>query len=206
MLLSEHYLETLAEKRSIYGYATNKYQQILNENMALAEHYDSVVQKTVKIYDVFLSHSSLDKRLILTLIQLFNDAKYSVYVDLIEDTQLDRTNVNKTTAGILRSRMNTSRGLAYVATSNSTNSKWCPWELGYFDGKKDGRCCILPVMEGTIFPGQEYLGLYPYIEYERISGQDKYDFWVYNQGTNEYIILSALLALYASSKIRKKIY
>ena len=33
----------------------------------------------------------------------------------------------------------------------------------------------------------------PYIEYDQILGQNKYDFWVYNQGTSEYIILSAWL-------------
>ena len=193
MLLSKRYWEMQAEKRGIFEYTTNKHQQILNENVDLAKRYDSTIQKTVKRYDVFLSHSSLDKRLVFTLIQLFNDAKYSVYVDWIEDAQLDRSNVTKETAAVLRDRMNLSRGLAYVATSNATNSKWCPWELGYFDGKKASRCCILPIMEGTSFRGQEYLGLYPYIEYDQILGQNKYDFWVYNQGTSEYIILSAWL-------------
>ena len=52
---------------------------------------------------------------------------------------------------------------------------------------------MLYIMEGTSFRGQEYLGLYPYIEYDQILGQNKYDFWVYNQGTSEYIILSAWL-------------
>lgn len=85
--------------------------------------------------------------------------------------------------------MNGSKGLSYVATSNSTNSKWCPWELGYFDGKKNGRCCILPIMESQTFQGQEYLGLYPYMQYAQVSGKEKYEFWVYNQGTNEYVIL-----------------
>ena len=117
-----------------------------------------------------------------------------MYVDWIEDTQLDRSNVNKDTAQTLRSRMNHLKGLAYVATSNSTNSKWCPWELGYFDGKKNSRCCILPIMESNTFQGQEYLGLYPYIRYSKISGKNKYDFWVYNQGTDEYVILKKWLA------------
>lgn len=81
------------------------------------------------------------------------------------------------------------KGLSYVATSNSTNSKWCPWELGHFDGKKNGRCCILPIMESQTFQGQEYLGLYPYMQYAQVSGKEKYEFWVYNQGTNKYVIL-----------------
>ena len=48
-------------------------------------------------------------------------------------------------------------------------------------------------METTVFKGQEYLGLYPYIEYEKINGKDKYDFWIYNQGTDDYIILRSWL-------------
>ena len=192
MILSRSYLMQQAEKNNISEYSSRK-QQVVTENLELATHYDSIQGRTVKKYDIFLSHSSLDRKLVLTLVHLFNKAGYSVYVDWIEDTQLDRNNVNESTAEILRNRMNACRGLSYVATSNSTNSKWCPWGLGYFDGKKNGRCCVLPIMDNSKFLGQEYLGLYPYIEYEKIYGKDTYDFWVYDQGTNKYIILSAWL-------------
>lgn len=193
MILSKSFLTQQAEKRNISEYGTKK-EQILYENKGLSTRYDSVSKRNIREYDIFLSHSSLDKKLVLTLVDLFNEAGYSVYVDWIEDTQLDRSNVNKNTAQVLKNRMNGSKGLSYVATSNSTNSKWCPWELGYFDGKKKGRCCILPIMESQTFHGQEYLGLYPYIKYSMISGKNKYDFWVYNQGTDEYVILSEWLA------------
>ena len=193
MILSKSFLTQQAEKRNISEYGTKR-EQILYENVELSTRYDSVNNIKIREYDIFLSHSSLDKKLVLTLVDLFNEAGYSVYVDWIEDKQLDRSNVNKDTAQTLRGRMNHSKGLAYVATSNSTNSKWCPWELGYFDGKKNSRCCILPIMESNTFQGQEYLGLYPYIRYSKISGKNKYDFWVYNQGTDEYVILKKWLA------------
>lgn len=193
MILSKSFLTQQAEKRNISEYGTKR-EQILYENVELSTRYDSVNNSKIREYDIFLSHSSLDKKLVLTLVDLFNEAGYSVYVDWIEDTQLDRSNVNKDTAQTLRGRMNCSKGLAYVATSNSTNSKWCPWELGYFDGKKNSRCCILPIMESNTFQGQEYLGLYPYIRYSMISGKNKYEFWVYNQGTDEYVILKKWLA------------
>ena len=166
MILSKSFLTQQAEKRNISEYGTKR-EQILYENVELSTRYDSVNNTKIREYDIFLSHSSLDKKLVLTLVDLFNEAGYSVYVDWIEDTQLDRSNVNKDTAQTLRSRMNHSKGLAYVVTSNSTNSKWCPWELGYFDGKKNSRCCILPIMESNTFQGQEYLGLYPYIRQGR---------------------------------------
>ena len=173
MILSKSFLTQQAEKRNISEYGTKR-EQILYENVELSTRYDSVNNTKIREYDIFLSHSSLDKKLVLTLVDLFNEAGYSVYVDWIEDTQLDRSNVNKDTAQTLRSRMNHSKGLAYVVTSNSTNSKWCPWELGYFDGKKNSRCCILPIMESNTFQGQEYLGLYPYIRYSKISGKNEY--------------------------------
>lgn len=155
MILSRSYLTQQTDRKDISEYSSKK-QQIINENVNMAKRYDSAQGRTVKKYDIFLSHSSLDKKLVLTLVNLFNEAGYSVYVDWIEDTQLDRSNVNKSTAEVLQNRMSSSSGLSYVTTSNSTNSKWCPWELGYFDGKKNGRCSILPIMDSSVFHGQEY--------------------------------------------------
>jgi hypothetical protein len=143
-------------------------------------------------FDIFLSHSSLDRDEVLDLVRLFNKSGYSVYVDWIFDQQLDRSRVTPQTAGTLRNRMNQSNGLSYLATSNSSQSKWCPWELGYFDGKSyKSRCCILPVLDAqvSVYKGQEYLGLYPYLEYEKIKDQAKYDFWVHAQDSAKYVSL-----------------
>ena len=188
MILSKSFLTQQAEIRNISEYGEKK-EQIFYENAELSMRFDSVNKRKNIEYDIFLSHSSLDKKLVLTLVDLFNEAGYSVYVDWLEDTQLDRSDVTRNTAQVLRNRMNDSKGLSYVATSNSTNSKWCPWELGYFDGKKKGRCCILPIMESQTFCGQEYFGLYPYLEYAMYSDKRRYEFWVNNQENDEYVIL-----------------
>ena len=189
MILNKNFLIQEAEKRNI----GINWEPIFCENAKLSMRYNPVNNTKTREYDIFLSHSFLDKKLIFTLVDLFNEAGYSVYVDWIEDPQLDRSNVNRATAQTLIDKMNYSKGLAYIATSNSVISKWCPWELGYFDGKKNSRCCILPIMDSHTFHGQEYLGLYPYIRYSKIYGKDKYDFWVYNQGTDEYVVLSKWL-------------
>ena len=73
----------------------------------------------------------------MSLVDLFVNAGYAVYVDWIEDEELDRSEVMPKMAQLLKKRMNSSQGLAYVASSNTAQSKWCPWELGYFDGKKE---------------------------------------------------------------------
>lgn len=45
-----------------------------------------------------------------------------------------------------------------------------PWELGYFDGFKSA-VAILPITatEQASYSGQEYLGLYPYIDSRAIT-------------------------------------
>lgn len=187
MLLNENFLREEARKMNTQF----AHSDIIRENTYLAENYDPTEKKT---YDIFLSHSSLDHDLVLALVHLFNQAGYSVYVDWIEDPQLDRNNVTKSTATVLKQRMKQSRCLAYVSTKNITNSKWCPWELGYFDGKNDEQCCILPVMMGNRFDGQEYLGLYPYLTYSINTRTDKYDFWVHEQDSDKYILLSLWLS------------
>jgi hypothetical protein len=172
MILTKSYLGGISEHRN-FSFSTYSQQEVLNENRQIF--------KSKSTYDLFLSHSYLDKTLVYTLVNLLNKSGYSAYVDWMVDTQLDRSQVNKSTSETLRMRMKTSRGLAYIATSNTSQSKWCPWELGYEDGRTNGRCAILPILDtpSSIFRGQEYLGLYPYLEYDQVKDSSNYDFWVY---------------------------
>lgn len=129
-------------------------------------------------YDLFISHSFKDKEKIIGLRELFEECGYVVYIDWIDDKNLNRNNVTQETAEIIKSRINASKGLAYIATDNITNSKWCPWELGLADGMKN-RACILPVISGiSSFKGQEYLGMYPYLDYEKVKYTNRYEFFV----------------------------
>ena len=79
----------------------------------------SATYTTTKTYDIFLSHSVRDAELILGMKGTLEDLGYSVYVDWIEDPQLDRTKVTSATADKLRQRMNSSKSLFYVTTANS---------------------------------------------------------------------------------------
>lgn len=118
-----------------------------------------------KTYDVFLSHARVDSEIVLGVKLLLEDRAKTVYVDWIDDPQLDRSNVNARTADLLRRRMRRCRSLMCVHTENSSASKWMPWELGYFDGYS-GAVAIFPVtrVARSKFEGQEYLGLYPYVD------------------------------------------
>lgn len=119
--------------------------------------------RNYKTYDIFLSHSFSDAELVLGAKKTLEREGYSVYVDWIDDAQLDRSNVTKETAQHIKDRMHTCKGLVYATSENSKHSKWMPWELGYFDGHKPGQVSILPLLESESdsFKGQEYLSLYP---------------------------------------------
>lgn len=134
-------------------------------------------------YDVFLSHSSLDADVILGLKVTIEGHGLRVYVDWIEDPQLDRSKVTPTTANALRERMKACRALFYAHSLNAANSKWMPWELGYFDGL-GRRVGIVPVADirRDGFNGQEYLGLYPYVD-EAPSTGGQQTLWVNSAGT-----------------------
>jgi len=115
-------------------------------------------------FDMFLSHSVTDAELVLGMVQILEGMQYRVYVDWLVDTQLDRSQVTAGTARILRDRMKTCRSLLFLTTGNSVNSKWMPWECGYFDGFRE-KVTIVPYFTrstGNGYYGQEYLGIYPY--------------------------------------------
>lgn len=147
--------EARAAAGRVRGFRSNS--AVLKESM---ESY-----KETERFDIFLSHSSDDSELVLGVKTLLEEEGLKVYVDWIVDSQLDRAAVNKETAAILRSRMKASSSMIYMATNNSTNSKWMPWELGFFDGYKPGQVAVLPLLdhENDSFNGQEYLGLYPVV-------------------------------------------
>lgn len=116
-------------------------------------------------FDVFLSHSYLDKDLVFEIKNYLEQHGLSVYVDWIDEQELDRSAVDVETAETLRKRMSQCQSLLFATSSNSTSSKWMPWECGYFDGI-NGKIAIFPIVKSdeNSFSGQEYLGLYPYID------------------------------------------
>lgn len=134
-------------------------------DLAESELRKSAQASLTKRFDIFLSHSIGDAEVILGVKELLETDGLSVYVDWMVDPQLDRRKVTPATAARLRQRMNQCGYLLYASSNSSSGSKWMPWELGYFDGRR-GRIGILPVVAsaGARFAGVEYLGLYPRVE------------------------------------------
>lgn len=117
-------------------------------------------------FDIFLSHSSDDAVTIAGIKAILEGDGSRVYVDWMDDPQLDRSRVSPGTADVLRRRMRASASLFYLSSKASPGSRWMPWELGYFDGMRPGKVAILPIVEASDveFTGIEFVGLYPKIE------------------------------------------
>ena len=158
----------------------------INKTASVLLNKAAKAQSTTRSYDIFLSHSFNDAEIILGLKIKLERYGYSVYVDWLDDPQLNRNSVTPATANQLRDRMNCCRSLFYSTTKSSSQSKWMPWECGYIDGKL-GLSAILPLTESknNEYKGQEYLGIYPYITEEPIEGTITKILWV-NQSKNVY--------------------
>lgn len=135
-------------------------------------------------FDIFLSHSLSDQKLILGIWLSLEDMGFKVYVDWIHDRHLSRDSVTKETAHVLRQRMLSSKSLFFATTTNSSGSKWMPWELGFKDGH-NRKSAILPISQtdGASYTGQEYLGIYPYVSKEPMKGGTEDKLWINNSRT-----------------------
>ena len=166
---------------NIYETTFSKAKGFINESKNTQGLYFS------KKYDIFLSHSSDDARLVAGLKLELEDLGYSVYVDWITDPELNRSKVTKNNAAVLKTRMNQCKVLLYAFSENAASSTWMPWELGYFDGIK-GYVAVAPISKSSSssFSGNEYLGLYPYIDIANVLDSNQQRLWV-NESHNCYV-------------------
>lgn len=148
-------------------------------------------------YDIFLSHSYLDKETVLQINYLLEDTfGFRVFVDWIEKPELDRSKVTPGTAAEMRSVMDRCDTLLYTISTKSSSSTWMPWELGYSDAKH-GRIAVLPISDykttTSTYKGQEFVGLYPYILLNPKADDDSGDqfLWVHDpQDWNKYSLFN----------------
>ncbi|MHA7661866.1 TIR domain-containing protein [Mycolicibacterium sp. HS_4_1] len=125
-------------------------------------------------FDIFLSHSVRDARVILGVRDWLISQDLRVYVDWIDDPELDRSAVSRATAARLRERMVNSRSLIYASSRSAQKSRWMPWELGYFDGVKGSQQVSIMRLDSSRsdkFVGEEYLDLYKQLEAVRANGK-----------------------------------
>lgn len=122
---------------------------------------------------VFLCHSHKDKELVKGVEALLNEADMNVYIDW-QDTQMPEK-PDQITASRIKDRIVAADFFLFLATENSMQSRWCPWEIGYADGKKKlTQILVIPTTNGITTHGSEYLDLYRRIDK---SGMGKVGLW-----------------------------
>jgi hypothetical protein len=119
--------------------------------------------KAYGVRTVFLCHSHLDKELAKGLVTLLAESGWTVYIDWADNTMPESP--NRITAEKIKERITSSAFFLFLATPNSTKSRWCPWEIGFSDGKKGvDSVFIVPTVDGSTTYGNEYLQLYRQID------------------------------------------
>lgn len=122
-------------------------------------------------YDIFLSHAYCDRERIAETRNRIEVEGYKVYVDWIDDADLERSEADSRTAGRLRHRIRRSSTLFYAVSTSAKISRWMPWELGYADAWL-GRIFVLPLdpLTGGYAKTIEFLALYPVIGTSDLGG------------------------------------
>lgn len=134
--------------------------------------------RTLGAKTAFLCHSHHDADLAKGLVQLLSDAGWLVYIDW-QDAEMPDT-PNQETAQRIKQKIISLEYFLFLATPKSMASRWCPWEIGYADGKKQlDRILIVPTEDGAQTHGNEYLQLY-----RRVDLSDKNELAVWQPGQN----------------------
>ena len=129
--------------------------------------------KTFGLKTVFLCHSHHDANLVVGLERLLTDSGWRVYIDW-QDAEMPEA-PNRETAKRIQQKIVALDYFLFLATANSMMSRWCPWEIGYADGKKElNRIFVVPTTDGARTHGNEYLQLYRRID---ISSQGPLGAW-----------------------------
>lgn len=90
-------------------------------------------EQSLKRYDMFVSHSSMDSEIIRKLISYENDQGIFAFCDWMNDSDyLKRTLLCEATLRVLEYRLDKSDTLIFVRTPSSIQSVWCKYEINYF--------------------------------------------------------------------------
>jgi len=164
---------------------------IINKSQLLAKFRPSIVTAKVLTeardaswkdtrsdgrFDVFLSHSHIDKEIILAFSKMLNSTGLKVYIDWIVDKDRGGKTITAENARIIRKRMKQCNTMIYLHTPNAAQSKWCPWEIGFFDAYRNEISVALISDTIRATTGQEYLELYPRFKASVNSVTNKYSF------------------------------
>ncbi|SEI67857.1 toll/interleukin-1 receptor domain-containing protein [Frateuria terrea] len=146
----------------------------------------------------FLSHSSKDDELVAGAIRVLENHGAKVYVDEIDPEMPPYT--SEETAALLKARIRDSSRFVLLASKNSKESKWVPWELGIADGAKTpSKIALFPASDSSFdqsWASWEYLGLYNRIAWGKLEGYQREVWMVIDENRNIGVELSKWLSGY----------
>ncbi|EOH6072762.1 toll/interleukin-1 receptor domain-containing protein [Burkholderia seminalis] len=146
----------------------------------------------------FLSHSSKDDELVAGAIRVLENHGAKVYVDEIDPEMPPYT--SEETAALLKTRIRDTSRFVLLASKNSRDSKWVPWELGIADGTKTpSQIALFPASDSSFdqaWASWEYLGLYDRIVWGKLDGYQKEVWMVIDEKRNTGVELSKWLRGY----------
>lgn len=133
----------------------------------------------------FLCHSHKDEHLALGLQILMAENGWDLYIDW-QDNEMPET-PDKRTAEKIKNRISSLNIFLFLATENSTSSRWCPWEIGYADSVKGyDHLFIIPTEDDYgRWHGNEYLQLYKKITEASDKTTGKKGYAVFEPGKNK---------------------
>lgn len=114
---------------------------------------------------VFLSHSHQDRALVEGARRFLEIHGSDIYVDWQDGEMPEQT--SRETATRLKNKIKDLKKVVLLASENSKESKWVPWELGYGEGVNGlSSVAILAVLPDNVelLKGTEYVSAYPFIE------------------------------------------
>ncbi|EKF39859.1 hypothetical protein NA8A_23784 [Nitratireductor indicus C115] len=144
----------------------------------------------------FLSHSTKDEDLVIGSTIILENHGAKVYTDKVDPEMPPYT--TEKTASLLKTRIRQTKRFVLLASKNSKESRWVPWELGVADGFKSiDKIALFPSADDTndmTWATWEYLGLYPRIVWGPMRGKEKPLWMVWDHKTNTATPLSDWLA------------
>lgn len=117
--------------------------------------------------DVFLSHKHTDKKELVAVKIILEDCGANPYVDWLDSTMPKETRTD--TAIKIKKKIKDCEKFIFIATNDALQAPWCSWEIGYCDAQKlsTDSIALFSIADNNVeWKGNEYLQLYPSVEYE----------------------------------------
>lgn len=157
-------------------YRAAKYGSILSRTAALA--------RTIKT--AFLSHSHKDADYAKGLQVILAEQGLLLYIDWEDPYMPEKP--ERRTAERIQHQIRQTDLFIFLATPNSTTSRWCPWEIGFADGVKQfDSIFVVPTSDNGGWYGNEYLQLYRSIRSTTAGG-----YAAFGPGQSQGVLLKSL--------------